>query len=250
MDFRDVTPLNTAYYDYAGQSPAWLDSDSEPLYKKHIANTDKRKTLEELGWNKHNPTYKINRNGFRSPEFKKDEPNIVFLGCSFTVGIGLNLIDTFSHRVSQSLGLQNYNLGKGGSSNQTAFRLGHYWIPKLKPKIVVLLSPERSRSEIILGGRPTNLSVHSRDSESRLWPYLELHMQHDENLRLDFLAHTLALEKLSTDVGARFIGLEYPHDLKIADHWRGLDLARDLSHPGLITHELTTRHILSQIHKA
>lgn len=250
MDFPKVTALNSSYFMQAGKELAWLDSDSELLYREHIANTDKRKMLEKLGWDKHNPTYEINRNGFRSPEFKKDEPNIVFLGCSHTVGVGVKLSDTFSHLVSQSLGLQNYNLGKGGGSNQTAFRLGHYWIPKLKPKIVVLMSPDRSRSEIIMDDAPINLGVHSKDSESGLWPYLRLHMQHDENLRLDFLAHTLALEKLSTDVGARFIGLECPHDLKIADQWRGLDLARDLSHSGPITHELTARHILAQIHKA
>ena len=247
MDFPDLTALNSAYFDPAGQEVAWLDTDSVDRYKTHIADTEKRKMLEDLGWDKHNPTYKINRHGFRAPEFKKDEPNIVFLGCSHTVGVGVNLTDTFSHKVSQALGLQNYNLGKGGGSNQTAFRLGHYWIPKLKPKIVVLLSPDRSRSEIIIVDSPINLSVHSKDSQPRLWPYLELRMQYDENLRLDFLAHTLALEKISTDVGAQFIGLEYPHDLKIADRWRGLDLARDLSHPGPISHELTARHILAKI---
>jgi uncharacterized protein (DUF2164 family) len=247
MDFPEVTEFNSSYYDHAGRSPAWLDTDTKTLYKTHIDDTEKRKMLEELGWDKNNPTYEINSNGFRSPEFKKDEPNIVFLGCSHTVGVGINLSDTFSHHVSQSLGLQNYNLGKGGGSNQTAFRLGHYWIPKLKPKIVVLLSPDRSRTEIILGGKAINISVHTRHTESVFWPYVKAYLGEEENLRLNALAHRIALEKISTDVGARFIGLEYPHDLITADQWRGLDLARDLSHLGPIAHELTARHILAKI---
>ena len=247
MDFPEVTEFNSSYPAHVGRSLAWLDTDSVDRYETHMADTEKRKMLEELGWDKHNPTYEINSNGFRSPEFKKDEPNIVFLGCSHTVGVGINLSDTFSHHVSQSLGLQNYNLGKGGSSNQTAFRLGLHWIPKLKPKIVVLMSPDRSRSEIILGGKAINISVHTRNTESVFWPYVKAYLGNEENLTLNALAHQMALEKISTDVGAQFFKFEVDSDLKGGDLWRGLDLARDLSHLGPIGHELTARHILAKI---
>jgi len=247
MDFPDLTALNSAYFDPAGQEVAWLDTDSVDRYKTHIADTEKRKMLEDLGWDKHNPTYKINRHGFRAPEFKKDEPNIVFLGCSHTVGVGINLTDTFSHCVSQALGLQNYNLGKGGSSNQTAFRLGLHWIPKLKPKIVVLMSPDSSRSEIISGNHAINLGVHSSRDQPDLWPCIKARIRDEQNLTLDALAHQMALEKISTDVGAKFFKFEAVGDLKGGDLWRPLDLARDLSHLGPIAHGLTARHILAKI---
>jgi len=252
MDFPDQSDIYSAYPHLAGQEVNWLDTDSAEQYSANYNDTNKRKLLEKLRWTKHNITYTFNSNGFRAPEFKKNEPNIVFLGCSFTVGIGLNISDTFSHNVSQSLGLQNYNLGKGGGSNKTAFRVGHHWIPKLKPKIVVLMSPEITRSEIIMGGKAINLSAHIKEAETVLWPYVKIHMAEIENSNLDFLANTLALEKISTDVGARFILLRKKNDMLEAKERDGkiLDYGRDLQHLGRSSHELTTEHILAKIHKA
>jgi len=181
MDFPDQSDIYSAYPHLAGQEVNWLDTDSAEQYSANYNDTNKRKLLEKLRWTKHNITYTFNSNGFRAPEFKKNEPNIVFLGCSFTVGIGLNISDTFSHNVSQSLGLQNYNLGKGGGSNKTAFRVGHHWIPKLKPKIVVLMSPEITRSEIIMGGKAINLSFTDGRDRKLKFRFFSKHTSIREN---------------------------------------------------------------------
>ena len=250
MDFAENLEIYSAYPNYAGQEIAWLDTDTEKRFRRNRVDIQKRAMLEEFGWDKRNPTYKINSNGFRSPEFKKGEDNIVFLGCSHTVGVGVKLSDSFSHLVSQSLGLQNYNLGQGGGSMQTAFRIGHHWIPKLKPKIVVLMGPEKTRSEIIMGDTPVPLGAHTRETNFRLWNYIKLHLSNDENIRLDFLAHKLALEKISADVGARFIGLESEHDIILPEDKTIFDWGRDLSHHGRLTHKHTAEHILSKIQKA
>lgn len=249
MDFREAPNINWAYVPHAGKHTVWLDTDTHGLFKEHLRDATKSSWLERLGWTRDNPTYKINHHGFRAPEFKKDEPNIVFLGCSHTVGVGINLSDTFSHHVSQSLGLQNYNLGKGGSSNQTAFRLGLHWIPKLKPKIVVLMSPSNSRSEIILGEQAINLGVHSSRDQPDLWPCIKARLRDEQNLTLDALAHQMALEKISTDVGAQFFKFEAEGDLKVVDQNTELDLGRDLLHPGKLTHKRTADHILAKIQK-
>jgi len=252
MHERDVNSyLYSAYPRFAGQNNPWLDTDSAEVFSKNNKHgRQSRNFLQELNWDKRNPTYKFNRDGFRAPEFNKDEPNIVFLGCSFTTGIGLNLSDTFSHHVSQSLGLQNYNLGRGGGSNKTAFRIGQHWIPKLKPKIVVLMSPDISRTELIIGDNPSNLGVHTREEQPALWGYLKSRMTNEENFKLECLANTLALEKISNDVGARFLQLDVHHDLIIPEEVDIPDLARDLQHPGRVTHKLTAEHILAKIHKA
>ena len=248
MDFPEATTLNSAYFHLVGQQLTWLDTDNEATYLSHMSHPQKRDALDKLKWNEHNITYKINQHGFRSPEFKKDEPNIVFLGCSHTVGVGINLSDTFSHHVSQSLGLQNYNLGKGGGSSKTCFRLGEYWIPKLKPKIVVLLSPAESRTEIILHETPCHVNEHFKEDMPHLYPYYKNWIAGKENGRLEYVAAQAALEKISNDAGALFVGLDSQRDIKIIDK-SYLDLARDLQHPGRIAHKRTAAHILAKIQK-
>ena len=249
MDFPKATTLNSAYFHQVGQQLDWLDTDSAAAYRLHMSQPKKRDALDRLKWNKHNITYKINQHGFRSPEFKKDEPNILFLGCSFTVGIGLDLTNTFSHIVSQTLGLQNYNLGRGGGSSKTCFRLGEYWIPKLKPKIVVLLSPPESRTEIILHETPCHVNEHFKKDQPDLYSYYKTWIAGKENGRLEYVAVQAALEKISNDAGALFVGLDSLRDVKIIDK-SYLDLARDLQHPGRIAQRRTAEHILAKIHKA
>lgn len=246
MDFPEATTLNSAYFELVGQQVAWLDTDNEATYRSHMSHPQKRDALDKLKWNKHNITYKFNQHGFRSPEFKKDEPNILFLGCSFTAGIGLELTNTFSHIVSQTLGLQNYNLGKGGGSSKTCFRLGEYWIPKLKPKIVVLLSPAESRTEIILHETPCHVSEHLKDKVPHLYPYYKTWIAAKENGRLEYVAAQAALEKISNDAGALFVGLDSLRDMKIIDK-SYLDLARDLQHPGRIAQRRTAEYMLTKI---
>ena len=249
MDFPKATTLNSAYFHQVGQQLAWLDTDSAAAYRLHMSQPKKRDALDRLKWNKLDITYKINQNGFRSPEFKKDEPNILFLGCSFTVGIGLDLTNTFSHIVSQTLELQNYNLGRGGGSSKTCFRLGEYWIPKLKPKIVVLLSPAESRTEIILHETPCHVNEHFKKDLPHLYPYYKTWIADKENGRLEYVAVQAALEKISNDAGALFVGLDSLRDVKIMDK-SYLDLARDLQHPGRIAQRRTAEHVLAKIHKA
>jgi hypothetical protein len=56
--------------------------------------------------------YKYNSLGHRSCELHElPKDYLLFAGCSFTEGIGLKLEDTYSHIVSQQLGLGYYNLG-------------------------------------------------------------------------------------------------------------------------------------------
>lgn len=249
-DFPKITSLNSAYFSIAGQEVKWLDTDNEDTYRLNMSDPQMKSLLLELKWDKLDITYKINQNGFRSPEFKKDEPNILFLGCSFTAGIGLRLKDTFSYIVSQNLGLQNYNLGVGGGSSKACFRLGEYWIPKLKPNIVVLLSPNPARTEIIVNEVPLQISVgeHFKSKAPELYSYYKTWITNEENWRLEYVAIQAALEKISKDVGALFIGLDNETDFKIQKTY--FDKARDLQHPGRGAHKLTAKHILAKIHKA
>jgi len=97
---------------------------------------------EEVPWYRHNSW------GFRSDEFDFDNKgdSILILGCSYVYGIGLAEKDRFSNILSKTLGLKNYNVGLSGGSHDQAYLFSQYLIPLLKPKHVVFLGPNITRT--------------------------------------------------------------------------------------------------------
>ena len=75
---------------YAGQTVEWLPTDTEESYRKLIQEPRHQEHFRRHGWDQPGAiTYQINSNGFRAPEFELGTANIVTLGCSYSVGIGL-----------------------------------------------------------------------------------------------------------------------------------------------------------------
>ena len=97
---------------------------------------------EEVPWYRHNSW------GFRSDEFDFDNKgdSILILGCSYVYGIGVTEKDRFSNIVSETLGLKNYNVGMSGASHDQAFLFAQYLILLLKPKHVIFLGPNITRT--------------------------------------------------------------------------------------------------------
>ena len=120
----------------ANRTVKWLPQDTEELYLENLKSN--QLALERNGWIDTEITYKFNSFAFRCEEFTND-PSILFLGCSHTVGVGLPVEHTWPTIVANKLNLKCYNLGQGGGSADTAYRLGSHWIPKILPNIVVLL---------------------------------------------------------------------------------------------------------------
>lgn len=73
--------------------------------------------------------YTVNEQGFRAPNFKKSDGKnaVMFLGDSFTYGIGSRDHEIFPHIVSNKLGKVNWNLGVGGiSDREQLYLLDHF----------------------------------------------------------------------------------------------------------------------------
>lgn len=116
-----------------------------------------RAYFEDLGW--HLPgaiTYQFNSHGFRCDEFAGG-PYLLTLGCSYTMGIGLPLEMTWPSLLANRLGLKVANLAWPGYSADSCFRLARYWVPILKPQLVVMMTPSPSRFELLLDTQGTNL---------------------------------------------------------------------------------------------
>ena len=148
------------YKKYASRSLNWLPMDSEELYLNNLKNPAQYELLKTHNWIDSNFTYKFNANGFRCNEFTSD-PTIMFIGCSHTIGIGLPEDNTWPSIVSKKLNMACANLGQGGGSADTAFRLCHGWIDQIKPKIVRKNQLYESLSRIHQGNRRKKIARSS-----------------------------------------------------------------------------------------
>ena len=102
--------------------------------------------------------YHWNSEGFRCDEFDLDtDASVVFLGCSITVGVSVQIEDCFAHRLWTKLvetsgkNIPYWNLGVPGASISTMNRLLYHWEERLKPKLVIALFPSPRSEEYILG---------------------------------------------------------------------------------------------------
>lgn len=220
---------------FANQELLWYPYDDEESYQNNLLT--RRDDLSRLGWIDKKITYKLNSAGYRSDEFQDN--SIVFLGCSITFGIGLPLESIYPTIVSAALDLPCSNLAVSGSSSDTAFRLSEYWLPKLKPKIVIMMTPDKSRLEL-LGKEITNFRVNAHSMNNLFY---QKWLMDEENTRLNQLKNILAVKSICTELGIKFLPFTVEQDFCFIES----DLARDLSHPGRLSHIKTAKKILSNI---
>ena len=211
------------YSHLANQTLNWLPNDDEERFNNNLKQN--YNLLEKYNWLNKTITYQFNSFGFRCDEFSISNKNILFLGCSFTCGIGLPYEDTWAQIVSQKLRLTNCNLGIGGTSLNTAFRLGHIYIPALQPKIVILLEPEKHRLEILNHNGyydvlPQFSGWKGIDEFYKIW------ISNETNCDMNRLKNVLALEHICKLNNIKF------HSFQISE-MNEVDKARDLGHAGV-----------------
>jgi len=232
---------NLGYPNLISTSVSWLPMDSEELFDYNYKNN--RKKIEKYNWTKNSITYKFNKFGFRSDEFGEGD-SIVFLGCSFTIGIGVPANVHFSNLVATELNLNCYNLGIGGGSNDCCFRLAYYWLAKLKPKICVYVEPEDTRFEIKCEIEEKyqfgNYNVQDIGSlQSPLKEFYPYWLYNDANSFLKKQKNLLGIQKLCDNNSIKFIHT----DNKFVE----IDYARDLVHPGIKSNANKAQKILNKI---
>jgi hypothetical protein len=128
--------------DFIGYEPAehnvlFSGNDDEELYQTNL----KTKPIDWYYRNKH-ISYIRNKNGHRCKDIEDIDLNnyILFIGCSHTEGIGLELQTTYPYLVSEELKCDYYNLGLGGTGiDVLAYNLITWFsVVKQKPKLVIL----------------------------------------------------------------------------------------------------------------
>lgn len=239
-------------FDYGGKTSTWCPSDTELRFDQNMADPKQRAKLEEYGWTRDNVSYTFNKEGFRADEFTDGVgDSVLFLGCSHTVGIGVDLESSWAYKVAHSLGLRRYNLGVGASSADTCFRLAHHWIPLLRPKYVVMMTPVDVRMELVLDKHLVNLTPN-------LSSYMEKHhvemlqgfyngwLSTPTNGELNRLKNVMGVQTICNSIGVPLVEMSAEEALKVMD-WR-VTLGRDLMHPGREWHDRVAQVFLEKPH--
>ena len=172
--------------------------------------------------------------------------NLVALGCSYTMGLGLPVHTVWPSLVASALGLQPYSLAWGGISADTCFRLADYWIPYLKPKLVVMLTPPMDRFELCMasGSTPIETFVPNSLAESAgfMEPYLKHYYSNDQNSELNRRKNQLAIRAVCA---ANAIPcLIYDVERYMSGSREELEYARDRLHAGPLGHRLFAAKVL------
>jgi hypothetical protein len=226
----------SVYKEFANQTIDWVSGDTKETYENNLR--ERRSLLEKHNWLNNKVTYTLNSEGFRCKEFTND-PSVMFLGCSFTLGVGVNVEQSWTTIVSDSLNLKCINLGQAGGSNDTAFRLGSHWIKKLQPKLVILLTPSQHRLELI-EKKMIHFFTPGILHKDRFSTFLQTWLHDETNAAMNVSKNTLALEYICLQNKIKFVKYD-------ASNFRRLDYARDLAHPGVESHKELASKILNLV---
>jgi len=226
--------FNSYYLKFANQKLNWLPMDTEELYLKNLKN--RYEDLKSNGWIDNHFTYDFNSLGFRCKEFT-DASSIMYLGCSYTIGIGLPVEHIWPELVSKELNLKCVNLGIGGASLDTVFRLCLGYIDKIKPKIIILLIPPGIRYELVSSDRIDHFVVQSADEYYYRWAIDK------NNNYFNQQKNILAIEMLCKYRNIKFICRDSEELYNISENsW-----ARDLAHVGIKAHLNFSKELISII---
>jgi hypothetical protein len=206
----------------------WNGIDSQTLFKENNKDPVRKHQLEKYGFlDTSNPIiYKFNQDGFRCKNFDNRD-SIIALGCSYTMGVGLHEENVWPSIVSQQLKLTVWNLGIGGASMDTCFRMLNHYITKLNTKCVLVLGPPRQRFELHVED-----GIKCLIPASIQHPMQEHWYRNETNGDLNYYKNCLAIQQLCQQHGKKCV-IGYAPDLLVkknpSDLWPG---ARDLLHAG------------------
>lgn len=233
------------YSNLTNQTLDWLPMDTELLYEENFKT--RHHDLKKYDWVDRSFTYKFNSHGFRCEEFS-DDPTLMALGCSFTIGIGLPIESIWPELVSRKLDLKCANLGIGGGSLDTAFRLCHGYIDIVKPKIVILLTPPAPRTELFIDNTNINnlgtwiLDQNFDNIDTVKNNFFKTWINSEHNSYFNEQKNILAIRYLCEQRNIKFINM-HVDDLVFSN--RGY--ARDLVHSGEQNHYFFAKKLLMKI---
>lgn len=204
----------------------WSGSDQRDVWEQNLKDPQRRKHLEEHNWlNEDAITYSYNDHGFREQQFDTT-PGYLALGCSFTEGVGLNLHQVWPKILEEKIQTKIWNLGIGGASSDTCFRILDYYLNNLNVIGVFFLQPPPDRFEL---HTPSWIKCYmpmmSYGLEDEI--IFKSWITDERNSDINVKKNLLAMEKLCDNQGIKLISRQ------CSELFSGrICLARDMLHHG------------------
>lgn len=254
----------------------WYPSDNLPTFQDNYKDPVKFSLLQKLGYSSKTfqplqVTYKLNKFGFRCKEFN-DNPGIVFLGCSFTSGIGVEQELVFPQLVANHFDLECWNLGMPGKGPDIpALYASLFMRQEIKNiKALVVFWPPTARNSIFVKNHQ-GLRIENLHEKNNFYKHLKpdylppLHKELNTSLTasnlgdivdyfnlfkvnnfMRYLTYFQTFKNIANELGVPFVHLSTDD---VYDQQGLLDLGRDLSHFGRITHRKIADLIIKELDK-
>jgi len=199
-------------------------------------------------------TYIRNTNGHRCKNLSEiDLDNyILFTGCSYSEGIGVELEKTFPYILSQKLNVDYYNLAVGGSGPDVCFfnLVKFYFTAKKLPKCLILQLPQNTRFLTFNKNPPLNIPFYNFNG---IWlDECKNFILEGEELNYFTSKSKLFLRLIQEIYTCPIINVLPPspevckkNEVRLSQ----IDNSRDLAHPGILSNERTALHLLESIQK-
>lgn len=222
--------------DFVGREPNIISNfcsgDGKQLYDKHLKE-------QPIDWyyRDNEISYKYNSLGHRCKNIEDiDLDNyILFSGCSYVEGLGLELEKTFPYLVSKELNSDYYNLGLSGSGIDIMTYNLTVWLSTVRklPKAVIVLWTFEDRFATV--------SQHSNSLKFNL-----PRMASGNEAKFMSLGMQVGYFNSRKNLNSKLINQYYKEttviELEVAD-LNPYDFARDLSHPGIISNQILAKRI-------
>lgn len=228
--------------NFVGREPNtvlnFCSCDSERLYYKNLEEQP-----DDWYYRDNQISYNHNSLGHRCKNIEDiDLDNyILFSGCSFVEGLGLELEKTFPYLVSTDLNTDYYNLGLSASGIDTMTHNLIVWLNTVKklPKAVVILWTFEDRF--------ATMSPHSNDLKFNIPRTVR-----GNEARFLALGTQIGYFNSRRNLNSRLVNQLYREttiiELEVAD-LNPYDLARDLKHPGIISHQILAKKVIHKLNK-
>lgn len=214
----------------------WLDTDTpdNAQYEKDIK-------------------YTFNEYGFRSdPFYERKDINVLALGCSMTVGVGVDQHENWPNQLKQKIqewsgyGVSMWNMATSGASTDYVTRMAYKVHGALAPDIIVVNWPPITRLELPTDheGKVTQGSIHMPLFPERLVD--EDYLVYNYNKNLAFLRAMLKARKTAFYWNP-VVHSSVQHQMMDENPFQADTTGRDGQHPGPEWHERVAGYYFKQM---
>tara|TARA_B100002019_G_C21256531_1_gene594174 strand:- start:494 stop:1537 length:1044 start_codon:yes stop_codon:yes gene_type:complete len=264
-------------FQWRNKTISWLPPDSESRFAKNLADPIMGPKIEH--WKDKEIKYSFNNNGFRKQDngqmedFFSDQGGIMYLGCSITFGVGVNLEQTWSwHLHNRKWPEKRYlNFGCPGQGLETYYRILKGYIGAVKPEMVIVTYPwASSRAEmfdpklgdwvnLFMSVQKGHLMINMRNQQTDMskddmdW-FTRMSLFSKEPSVLRYTKHKEAISWLCHTNGAKLIWMTHNNMASAMTATRKkintahfTDFARDGMHQGPHSHEALSYEIEDKV---